>query len=138
MLNELIGKTLANIDVDRFDDEIIFTTKSGEKYKMFHQQNCCESVRINDIAGDVKDLIGWPILVAEERTSSKNEDRKNYGDDNLYDTSFTWTFYEIATIKGSVTIRWYGSSNGYYSERVHFEKIEEVESEREENEFNKG
>ena len=39
------------------------------------------------------------------------------------DDSFTWTFYRFATARGYVTIRWYGSSNGYYSEEVTFEEV---------------
>ena len=75
---------------------------------MYHQQDCCESVVVEDIAGDLEDLEGYPILRAEERT----EDGKSSYGKALY------TFYELATIKGSVTIRWLGESNGYYGVAV--------------------
>ncbi len=118
--NELLGKIITEIHINI--DSIHFECEDGSEYTMFHMQDCCESVSIEDINGDLDDLIGSPILQAEEETS--NENPPNYVIESAYlPESFTWTFYKLATIKGYVTIRWYGSSNGHYSESVDLYKI---------------
>jgi hypothetical protein len=120
---DLKGKTLTNVTGKVGDDEMLFKTDTGEEFKLYHMQDCCESVTIEDIVGDLSDLVGSPILEAEESTSDKNPtDAKP--ETLEYQDSFTWTFYKIGTIKGSVAIRWYGESNGYYSESVDFDKVE--------------
>ncbi|MDW9650814.1 hypothetical protein GOB33_22280 [Sinorhizobium meliloti] len=108
----LLGKTLTEVRREG-DEEIYFTTSEGETFMMYHSQDCCECVQIEDIEGDLQSLVGNPILVAEE---ASNEDPNAC-------ESGTWTFYKLATINGHVDIRWYGSSNGYYSEFVSFEKV---------------
>lgn len=118
MTNEiecLIGKTIKRID--NKDDQIEFHLNDGSVVRMYHQQDCCENVRVEDIVGDLNDLLDTPILEASERTNT--DDRM----DKAHDDSFTWTFYTLATIKGYVTIRWLGESNGYYSEGVTCQKI---------------
>lgn len=106
----LAGQTLTAIEVTRGDeDQILFVTTEGNRYCMRHDQDCCESVTIEDICGDTESLIGHVLVMAEERGHS--------GGSNDVD-SYTWTFYILATDRGSVTSRWYGTSNGYYSEAV--------------------
>jgi hypothetical protein len=111
--NVLEGKILTNVEVLDVDEKILFTTNDGMKYIMYHQDDCCETVTIDDICGDFYDLYNQPIIIAEE--SSNNDDPKDSSDE-----SFTWTFYKLVTNLGAVTIRWYGTSNGYYSESVDF------------------
>jgi len=108
--NDLVGQTLVSVKQEECNegDNITFITDTGKIYQIYHEQDCCESVMIEDICGDLNNLVGEPILIAEECT----QDDKNSSE------SGTWTFYKLATIKGSVDIRWYGSSNGYYSESV--------------------
>lgn len=118
--SELLGKTLVSVVVDDTQDEIRFTTDDGSVYLMHHEQYCCESVCIESVVGDVSDLIGTPLLKAEEATSNDPQPGQEVG---KYDNDFTWTFYKLATIRGYVDIRWFGSSNGYYSESVSFDLI---------------
>lgn len=113
-LNDIVGRTVASFT--RSDHELVFETTDGLRYVMSHTQDCCEQVYIEDIVGDLDDLVGVPILMAEERSNYDDPPT----DDVDEDDSYTWTFYEFATVKGSVTIRWFGTSNGYYSEVVDF------------------
>ena len=117
-IKDLIGKTITDIKNDNY--EILFTCSDGKQFKMYHAQDCCENVEIEDICGDLKDLIGSPILKAEESTSDENPIGVEVPE---FQDSFTWTFYKFATVKGYVDIRWYGESNGYYSESVDFIEI---------------
>lgn len=122
-ISELLGKTLTKAYRGEHPYEgecITFVTTEGETYRLFHYQGCCESVTIEDINGDLNDLVGSPITQAEESTSHTNPTDHAAPE---YQDSFTWTFYKLATKKGYVTIRWYGESNGYYSESVDFEKV---------------
>lgn len=118
-IDVLLGKTITGIvGAEVGERRIIFSCSDGTKYKMFHYQDCCEDVYIEDIIGDVHTLIGTPVLMAEDVS---NECDKKALDE--FTESYTWTWYKLATIKGYVTIRWYGESNGFYSESVDFEEI---------------
>lgn len=118
----LTGKTLKAIYGGEGDESMTFATEDGEEFVMYYEHDCCATCSVEDICGDLNDLIGSPILQAEESTSREYNPPNADPELTKWQESFTWTFYRLATAKGSVVIRWYGSSNGYYSESVTFEK----------------
>jgi hypothetical protein len=123
VIDVLIGKTLKSIKGKVGDSELILTTDDGKKYRMYHNQDCCESVYLEDIVGNLQDLIGSPILKASEDTNSETNPPDAHKETIEYQDNFTWTFYNLSTAKGTVTIRWYGESDGYYSEEADFEEV---------------
>lgn len=112
-IDYLVGRTVTA--VTETVDTLKFSLSDGTYLEMYHQQDCCESVYIEDIDGDVQDLVGQEIIVAEDRS---NEDFLDALALPSYDSSWLWTFYVIRTVKSSVSIRWFGTSNGYYSVSV--------------------
>lgn len=116
-LSDLVGRTLRTV-TQNGRESIRFESITGEQWEMFYEPDCCASCEIEDVVGDLDDLVGVPIIMAEAGTNHGNPRPSEYPDE-----SFTWTFYRFATAKGYVTIRWYGSSNGYYSETASFRRV---------------
>lgn len=118
----LLGETLTSISgAHKGSEEIILETQDGRRWRMFHDRDCCETVEVEDVCGDISDLIGHPLTMAEEVYSNEYPvDSSHEG----HDTDHMWTFYKLATAKGYVTIRWFGESNGFYSVKAQFEMID--------------
>ena len=118
--SDLVGKTIKSVTgLEKDSDQITFACDDGSEYFMYHEQDCCESVYIADIDGDASDLVGGLVVDAREEVGGDY----NASEDLFLDDSYTWTFYHLQTTKGSVVIRWLGTSNGYYSESVDFKLI---------------
>jgi len=113
LIKEMLGKTMVSVNRDG-DESLTFIDSEATQYRFEHDQDCCEDVSIEDVCGNLDDLVGSPLIMAEVVTSDENPEGVNLESQD----SFTWTFYKFATIKGYVTVRWYGESNGYYSESV--------------------
>lgn len=107
---EVIGKTIVKIEgLYHFSEKVTFIFSDGDKLVMQHP-GTYSNVEVDDICGDIEDLLNSPLLRAEEVK------HLNLPAKESYQSNYTWTFYKFATIKGYVDIKWYGTSNGYYSE----------------------
>lgn len=113
--NSLKGLTFRS--VISTDLEIQFNTANGRCFKLAHAQDCCEDVYIESIVGDLEDLVDCEILVADEVS---DDESPSVGEVQEY---YRWTFYKLATRKGYVDIRWFGTSNGYYSMEAELREV---------------
>lgn len=114
-IKRLVGEIIENFDID--GDTVRIQTQSGRIFLIQHQQDCCESVSIESVDGDVRHLIGKVICEAEE----------DYPDDappegRGYD-SYTWSRYKFVTDDATVVTRWFGESNGYYGETADISEV---------------
>lgn len=116
--NTLEGLTITKIDgLKEYSEEVIFHTKEKRTFKLFHNYDCCENVLLADICGTT--ALTGKVLSA---TMKNNIGKQNVKTDlsAFDDCSTTWTFYDIQTNKGFLTLRWFGNSNGCYSEEACF------------------
>lgn len=112
--HELIGHTITDIGQD--GDGINFTLQNGTRCRLYHDQDCCESVSVESINGALCSVVGSPLVVATEEVDGTTPPPES----SYAPESYTWTIYTLATEKSRVVIRWFGESNGYYPEDVRF------------------
>ena len=101
-------------------NRVVFKCKNGNTVVLYHEQDCCESVWLEDsdgLANDTNIFTGCEWCKVEEVKEYKEPL-------DIFDESYTRTFYKFTTNKGYDTMRWYGTSNGYYSEDMSFMIIE--------------
>lgn len=115
---KIVGQTPVSVEgATEGSDVVVIKTAEGNSLKLRYEPDCCASCSVCQVDGDIEDLIGVPLVMCEEITDGVPEhDQKTETGQGYEDESFTWTFVKLGTVKGYVTIRWYGSSNGYYSE----------------------
>jgi hypothetical protein len=116
----LVGRIASQVE-QVGTDRLEITMDDGKRYAFLHNQDCCESVGIHDVAGDLTSLVGSPFTVAthdSDGTWPSDVDAPSYQPE-----SFTWTTLTFETAKARVVIRWLGQSNGYYGEGVSMEEL---------------
>ena len=107
----LVGEVLDAVDIDREENQILLTTRSGRKFLVYHEQDCCETVAISGQDGNFDNLIGKPLIEARDFAVDTGESESDYD-------SQTTTTLVFRVDDQTVISRWIGDSNGYYSESV--------------------
>ena len=107
-LRALDGATFESVEGMESGSEEVTLRSRWWSLEFYHRQDCCEHVRVEDVCGDAGDLTGVPLTCRVEVVKDKDDD----------DGSATSTWYHFRSLKGDVTVRWLGESNGYYSEEV--------------------
>ena len=116
----LVGETLTSLEMQ--GDVLVFTCESGKVFEMGYIPDCCASCYLESGLEDAKDLVGQKLERA--MVDSSYTTPEDYKHEWSEPESQTWTFYTLRTNKGTAQLRWFGSSNGYYSETPTFRRIQ--------------
>ena len=95
------------LSFEKLDDRVSFITDKG-KFTLISFESWCGNdcdVSLEDIDVDISRLFNEEIVLAEETIDSNDENA-------------SYSFYKLRTNNDSVTLRFYGRSNGYYSESM--------------------
>jgi hypothetical protein len=127
-LETLEGLTIAFVTgLRQYSGKVAIHTVDDREFVFEHEQDCCESVTLDDFDGDPEDLQGAVIYMAEKVSSNPRKREPSFEElffteyiPEVSDGDWEWTFYKIETNKGGLWMRWLGDSNGYYATDVSF------------------
>lgn len=108
---KLFMRTIKAIDgLEEGSEKVTITFEDGSHITQYHDIDCCEYVRVEQVDGDISKHIGATATDFQEKWRDATEKE-------VYESG-SWTFYTLVTSKGYLDWRWLGESNGYYSEAV--------------------
>ena len=85
----LVGEVLDAVDIDKEENQILLTTRSGRKFLVYHEQDCCEKVQIVGQDGNFDNLIGRPLIEARDFAVDTGEIESYYDiNDNSWGKRF--------------------------------------------------
>jgi hypothetical protein len=115
---ELKGQIVKEITGLEKDSPEVFIRVDNGTYKLYHEQDCCEYVRVVKVIGNVNELIGEVIFAEEDAGANEPDWHTEYVDE-----SHTWTKHVLKTENAILEFWFLGESNGYYNESVSIKKI---------------
>lgn len=113
-ISSLVGKTITSLYWDQYKSELTMIDSDGIHHSLGGISGDGGCVYVEDVNGNLDDLLNSPILMAEEKTAPADGSSiwSNYQDRHF--------FYEIATIKGAVHMRFFGEAGAYYAAEAWF------------------
>lgn len=136
-LSDLIGNVFDTVTLN--GGAVEFYNNNKLMFCLHHEQSCCEIVELIDGFDELHLLQNGPIMQSYA-TYSHDGELKYTENGNSYD-NLTWSFYTFSTFYHSVTLRFYGQSNGCYSETVDLYRCltteEQIEYNQTVNRYNK-
>lgn len=120
-VEELAGKTIINLD-DSANGDLRFTMDDGSVYEMGYIPDCCATCDIESGLSDLQAMVGQKLVSVSMDTSSERP--ADVAKPEYEPESQTWTFYTFRSNEATAQLRWFGESNGYYSESVTFRCVQ--------------
>lgn len=110
-IEDLKGRVLVGIE-DPGDGGLIFAMGGGERFTLLRGD-----LGVQDIVGDLDNLIGHEILLVEEiihdggvREFPERLRQSGWSDVDYSWLIAKWIFHKLATVRGHVVICWFGGT----------------------------